>query len=308
MTTTLGTRLTAGRAWLACALLSACQGGGESASVADAEPPNDAQGSGVDAAAGTSDAAPAPVDDAAPVPPDDARRPPADGMTPVDAQALPDAAPPAPDARPRFRFGISASDRHKMMPAPIFHVDHDAEAHPEAPATCTNYAGLHFPNCYDDHSGTDFMLGGGFSTMDNGSAEVVAAAGGVVEHVEEGHYDRCHGSAATLEVTCDGHEMRANFVRLRHANGWVSLYYHLKSGSVRVVEGQRVACGELLGLVGSSGRSTLPHLHFQVEDPAGEVVDPYAPAERAGDSLFVEQDAPDGLPGESCDPAWSAAP
>lgn len=241
---------------------------------------------------------------------------PPDGA-PVDAAplAVPDAAPPdaaalppAPDAHPRFRFGIADADRHKMMPNPVFHVDHDPEDHPEARATCTNYAGQHFPFCYDDHSGSDFMLGGGFSTMDNGSAEVVAAAAGVVVTAEDGHYDRCHGSAATLEVTCDGNEMRPNYVRLRHANGWTSLYYHLKKGSVAVAEGQRVACGERLGLVGSSGVSTLPHLHFQVEDPAGAVVDPFAGPESQPESLFTEQAAPDALPGAACDPAWSVPP
>lgn len=249
------------------------------------------------------DAVPAP-DGATPVP--DAAKP--DAATP-DA-ATPDAAalPPAPDAHPRFRFGIADADRHKMMPNPVFHVDHDPAAHPEARATCTNYAGQHFPFCYDDHSGSDFMLGGGFSTMDNGSAEIVAAAAGVVVTAEDGHYDRCHGSAATLDVTCDGNEMRPNYVRLRHANGWTSLYYHLKKGSVAVVEGQRVACGERLGLVGSSGVSTLPHLHFQVEDPAGEVVDPFAGPESQPESLFTEQAAPDGLPGAACDPAWSVPP
>ena len=220
-----------------------------------------------------------------------------------------DAAPPPPrDGHPRFRFGIADADRRKMMPSPVFHVDQDPVDHPEARATCTNFEGQHFPFCYDGHRGSDFMLGGGFSTMDNGSAEVVAAAGGLVEAAEDGHYDRCHGSAVTLDVTCDGHEMQANFVRLRHANGWVSLYYHLKSGSVAVRVGDAVSCGDRLGLVGSSGVSTLPHLHFQVEDPDGAVVDPFAGPASQPESLFTEQAADDGLPGADCDPLWTRAP
>jgi murein DD-endopeptidase MepM/ murein hydrolase activator NlpD len=195
-----------------------------------------------------------------------------------------------------------------MMVRPVFHVDHDPVEHPEAPARCTNYAGQPFPACYDGHTGSDFMLGGGFATMDTDSAPVVAAAGGVVEVAEDGHYDRCRGDVTTLEVTCDGHEMRANFVRLRHANGWSTLYYHLKKGSVAVTPGQRVACGDLLGLVGSSGRSTLPHLHFQVEDPVGTVVDPFAPDDAPEASLFVEQTATDGRPGGACDALWARAP
>jgi murein DD-endopeptidase MepM/ murein hydrolase activator NlpD len=241
-------------------------------------------------------------------PPSDADRPDAGPSDAERPDTAPDAARPAPGDRPRFRYGIADSHREKMMVRPVFHVDHDPTDHPEAPALCTNFAGEPFPACYDGHTGSDFMLGGGFVTMDAGSAPVVAAAGGVVETAEDGHYDRCRGSVETLEVTCDGHEMRANFVRLRHANGWSTLYYHLKKGSVAVSVGQRVACGEVLGLVGSSGRSTLPHLHFQVEDPAGAVVDPFAPAERPDDSLFTEQVAADGRPGGACDPRWFGPP
>ncbi len=228
----------------------------------------------------------------------------ADAATPPDARP----SPPAPDAKPRFRFGIDAAQRGKMQSTPVYHVDDDPVDHPEAPTTCTNFEGGHFPFCYDGHTGSDFLLRGGFPTMDNGSATVVAAAGGVVEVAEDGNYDRCHASAASVDVVCDGHEMRANYVQLRHANGWVSLYYHLKSGSVLVHVGDRVTCGQPLGLVGSSGRSSMPHLHFQVEDSAGAVVDPFGGAFSQPESLFTEQKAADGLPGGSCDPAWTLPP
>ena len=42
------------------------------------------------------------------------------------------------------------------------------------------------------------------------------------------------------------------------------LYAHLQPGSVRVVPGQRVRRGDVVGLVGNSGNSIVPHLHVQV--------------------------------------------
>jgi peptidase M23-like protein len=51
--------------------------------------------------------------------------------------------------------------------------------------------------------------------------------------------------------------------------GRFALYAHLQPGSVRVRVGQRVRRGAVLGLVGNSGASTEPHLHFHVMDGPG---------------------------------------
>ena len=48
--------------------------------------------------------------------------------------------------------------------------------------------------------------------------------------------------------------------------GTYALYAHFQPGSVRVKEGDRVRRGDVLGLVGSSGNSLAPHLHFHVMD------------------------------------------
>lgn len=53
-----------------------------------------------------------------------------------------------------------------------------------------------------------------------------------------------------------------NFIEVRHPNGMNTLYGHLSR--VDVASGQAVAQGERIGLVGSTGRSTGPHLHFEV--------------------------------------------
>ena len=59
-------------------------------------------------------------------------------------------------------------------------------------------------------------------------------------------------------------ETVGNDVILRVAPGVFLLHGHMQPGSVRVRVGQRVKRGDVLGLIGSSGNSTTPHLHFQV--------------------------------------------
>jgi murein DD-endopeptidase MepM/ murein hydrolase activator NlpD len=57
-----------------------------------------------------------------------------------------------------------------------------------------------------------------------------------------------------------------NHVVLDLGDGRFALYAHLKPESVLVSKGQFVRRGQVLGLVGTSGNSSEPHLHFQVTD------------------------------------------
>lgn len=58
-----------------------------------------------------------------------------------------------------------------------------------------------------------------------------------------------------------------------HADGWRSIYAHLREAPV-VGTGTQVAAGQHVGNVGSTGRSTGPHLHLEVIHPNGARVDP----------------------------------
>ena len=58
-------------------------------------------------------------------------------------------------------------------------------------------------------------------------------------------------------------------VDIRHADGTTTRYAH--QSRVLVRSGQQVAAGQVIGLVGSTGASTGPHLHFEVRTPAGPV-------------------------------------
>ncbi len=51
-------------------------------------------------------------------------------------------------------------------------------------------------------------------------------------------------------------------IRIEHGYGYVSLYAHLSKYNVR--KGQKVKRGDLIGFVGSSGRSQAPHLHYEI--------------------------------------------
>ena len=136
------------------------------------------------------------------------------------------------------------------------------------------------------------MLQGGFATMDAGSAEIVAAADGVVTETEDGNYDRCHSDIASFDIDCDGYPMRANYVIIEHETGHKTLYWHMKKDSVAVVIGEEVFAGDVLGLVGSSGKSSQPHLHFEVKSPSGEMINPYAGPYSQPETFWCDQQDP----------------
>lgn len=62
-----------------------------------------------------------------------------------------------------------------------------------------------------------------------------------------------------------------NYVMLRHYNGLETLYGHLSETNVKV--GQLVKAGQVIGLGGNTGRSTGPHLHYEVRYE-GNAIDP----------------------------------
>jgi len=62
-----------------------------------------------------------------------------------------------------------------------------------------------------------------------------------------------------------------NYVVIDHGNGYRTLYAHMLNGSVVVKAGQKVSQGQKLGNMGSTGRSTGTHLHFEVQSTGGNV-------------------------------------
>lgn len=63
-----------------------------------------------------------------------------------------------------------------------------------------------------------------------------------------------------------------NAIEIQHDNGYKSLYGHLNSISVK--QGDTVTKGQQIGLSGSTGKSTGPHLHFELTDSSGKKINP----------------------------------
>lgn len=104
------------------------------------------------------------------------------------------------------------------------------------------------------HSGLDIAVPVG--------TEVHAAGAGVVAQVgESSEY---------------GH-----FVRLTHSDGYESFYGHL--GKVLVPNGARVSEKHVIAMSGNTGRSTAPHLHFEIKQ-AGRSVDPLRIIKKRGEN------------------------
>jgi len=115
---------------------------------------------------------------------------------------------------------------------------------------------------YDGHKGTDIDVPN-FRWMD-ADFPILAAAAGTVTRIRDGEYDR--------NTSCIG---QGNLVEVTHSDETRAWYGHLKNGSVAVAEGDLVVSGQQLGVVGSSGCSTTPHLHFELRSAAGLVIDPF---------------------------------
>lgn len=76
------------------------------------------------------------------------------------------------------------------------------------------------------------------------------------------------------EVIEAGYNSRSGYYcKIRHDETAVTLYCHFKKGTLRVAKGDKVAKGDILGYMGSTGRSTGAHLHLGVA-LFGEYVDP----------------------------------
>jgi len=105
---------------------------------------------------------------------------------------------------------------------------------------------------------------------------IVAASSGRIERVNGTGYD-------------DFESRTCCTIFLRHDDGWGTLYVHLNNDTPGTDDGQgwgiapgirpgvHVQAGQLIGWVGDSGNaeSTPPHLHFELKDPAGVIVNPY---------------------------------
>jgi len=132
------------------------------------------------------------------------------------------------------------------------YVDHDREAYQ---STDYNHGNL----TYDGHTGTDFLLRD-LAQMDEGVSVLAARAGHVIDLYESANDREWIGT-------------ESNFITVEHADGSVATYQHLRQHSAEVAIGDRVKVGQPIALVGNSGNSGNPHLHFEVRSANGRLID-----------------------------------
>jgi hypothetical protein len=105
---------------------------------------------------------------------------------------------------------------------------------------------------------------------------VLAPSSGRVVRVHDGEVDhearRSQVALATYALTQAQRARRGagslagNFVVLQRDDGGYAVLAHLRAGSIRVAQGERITVGQEVGRCGNSGNSTQPHLHVQVMD------------------------------------------
>lgn len=141
---------------------------------------------------------------------------------------------------------------------------------------------------YTGHQGTDIVV----SSVEQG-VRALAAADGIVRWTADGLFDHC---PSDTEHDCDEEKKSelpvgsgkgatlgfnaGNFVVIEHKHdnaNYLTLYAHLRNGSLKVSPGQKIVRGQHLGDVASSGNAQIPHLHFGVYKAEGAMYRPVDP-------------------------------
>ena len=95
------------------------------------------------------------------------------------------------------------------------------------------------------------------------------------------------GTVVAVRNNCNGFENGSygNYVKIRHDNGYYTLYAHGAYNTVKVSVGQRVSRGQRLMYMGNTGYSFGGHLHWEVRTPNDVKIDP---------TPYLDADLPSG--------------
>ena len=150
----------------------------------------------------------------------------------------------------KSKFGTSASDIALVSKFPLDQVPHTLMRKPVAEGTLTSGhgyrlspTGIPLPR---KHKGVDYGA-------DTGTA-IYAAGSGTIEKL---YVSSSFGKTITIH----------------HQNGFTTLYAHMDSFAEGLKTDMKVSRGQLIGTVGSTGRSSGPHLHFELRY-GGKSIDP----------------------------------
>lgn len=89
--------------------------------------------------------------------------------------------------------------------------------------------------------------------------EILAPADGKVIEVIDGVRENKPGSMNPYSAV-------GNAVVIEHSEQEISIFAHLKFGSIKVKRGDRIRAGKSIGTCGNSGNSSEPHLHYHLQD------------------------------------------
>lgn len=85
------------------------------------------------------------------------------------------------------------------------------------------------------------------------------------------------------------------YIRLQHSNGKQTMYYHLKTNTIKLNKGDKVKKGDKLGTIGTTGNSTGVHLHFQIDKGSNATSEDPAPYLFEGKE-FIPEPKPEPKP------------
>ena len=95
------------------------------------------------------------------------------------------------------------------------------------------------------------------------------------------------GEVVELRTNCKGHEeggSYGNYIKVKHSDGYYTLYAHIAYGTIKVKKGSKVSKGDTLGRMGETGYAFGVHLHFEVRDKSDTRIDP---------TPYLNKDLPD---------------
>lgn len=121
------------------------------------------------------------------------------------------------------------------------------------------------------HKAVD-LSGSATTVMAVADGTVTAVFSGCSHHTNASKpYQRYDPRGFTYRYCQCGGQIGGNYVIVKHANGFESRYYHLRSVDVTV--GQKVTQGQKIAVMGNTGASTGVHLHFEMK-LNGKIIDP----------------------------------
>jgi murein DD-endopeptidase MepM/ murein hydrolase activator NlpD len=95
-------------------------------------------------------------------------------------------------------------------------------------------------------------------------SDVLAVADGTVVEIKDGIVENVPNQPPAVPITLE--TVAGNHIDLDLGGGVYAMYAHLRPGSLKVKLGDRVKRGQVIALLGNTGNSTEPHLHFQLMD------------------------------------------